>query len=107
MEIDPPVDATPHETRLSRPVPSDWLDIGVTKCPRCVESIPNGVLNPNQPVVLDYVDVRTQKAHDFAHAVADAKLRGEPLLTPLVMEAATNQQAGIKKDGTPARTGAA
>ena len=91
--------ATPHEARSCSPVPSDWLDlgIGVVKCPRCTESIPSGVLNPSQPVVLNYIDVRTQQAHNHAHDVADARLRGETLTTPLRMVQATNHQAGVRK----------
>ena len=100
-----PVDAAPHDARLSSPVPSDWLSIGVVKCLRCTASIPNGVLNPNQPVILNYIDVRTQQAHEDAHDINDARLRGETLTTPIRMTIASNQQAGIKQDGSPAKTG--
>ena len=99
----PPVTATPHEARSCSAVPSDWLDLGVVKCQRCTESIPSGVLRPNLPVVLNYIDVRTQRAHEDAHDIADARLRGETLAAPPRMDVATNQQAGIKKDGTDAK----
>ena len=92
----PPVDAAPHEARSSA-VPRDWLGLGIVKCPRCAESIPNGVLNPNQPVVLYYIDVRTQQAHEQGHDIADAALRGETLTTPIRMVQATNQQAGVRQ----------
>ena len=93
----PPVTATPHEARSCSAVPSDWLDLGVVKCQRCVESIPSGVLRPHRPVTLNYIDVRTQQAHEQGHDIADAALRGETLTTPTRMVAATNQQAGVRK----------
>ena len=83
----PPVAAAPHEARSCSAVPSDWLDTGLTICPRC-----------------DRVcDIATLEAHNHVHDVAEARMRGETLTTPTRMSVATNQQAGIKKDGTPAK----
>lgn len=80
---------TPHEARSCSPVPRDWLDTGLMICRRCER----------------VTDIATLESHNHVHDVADARLRGETLLTPLFMETATNQQAGIKQDGTAAKTG--
>ena len=85
----PPVDAAPHESREGSAVPSDWLDTHNEICPRCDR----------------YIGADIREAHDYGHDVADARLRGETLTTPTRMVVATNQQAGIKQDGTPAKTG--
>ena len=83
----PVVAPAPHEARSCSAVPSDWLDLGIVKCPRCTDSIPNGVLRPHRPVTLNYIDVRTQQAHEQGHNIADAALRGETLTTPIRMVA--------------------
>ena len=83
----PPVVAAPHDARSCSAVPSDWLDTGLVICTRCDR----------------VTDSATIEAHNHVHDVADARLRGETLTTPLRMVAATNQQAGIKQDGTPAK----
>ena len=83
----PVVAPAPHDARSCSAVPSDWLDTGLTICPRC-----------------DRVcDIATLEAHNHVHDVAEARMRGETLLTPPRMSVATNQQAGIKKDGTDAQ----
>ena len=84
----PVVAPAPHEARSCSAVPSDWLDTHNEKCDRCDR----------------YIGASTREAHNHVHDVADARLRGETLTTPLRMVAATNQQAGIKQDGTPAKT---
>ena len=83
----PPAVATPHEPRSCSPAPSDWLDTGLTICRRCEH----------------VTDIATLEAHNHVHDVADARLRGETLTTPTRMTVATNQQAGVKQDGTPAK----
>ena len=86
--MDAAAGATPQESPECCPVPDDWLDTGLVICTRCDR----------------VTDSATLEAHNHVHDVADARMRGEPLLTPLRMVAATNQQAGIKQDGTPAKT---
>ena len=84
MEIDTPAAAAPHETRACRAVPDDWLDTGLTICPRCDR----------------VTDIDTLAAHNHVHDVADARLRGEPLLTPLRMVVAGNHHENVAKEAT-------
>ena len=77
----PPVDAAPHDAPTRSPVPSDWLDTGLTICRRCDR----------------VTDIATLNAHNHVHDVADARLRGETLTTPTRPPVATNQQAGVRK----------
>ena len=64
-----PTVAAPHEARVCSPVPAGWLDTHNEMCIRCDR----------------YIGADTREAHDYGHAVADARLRGETLTTPLRM----------------------
>ena len=80
----PVVVAAPHEARSCSPVPKDWLDTGLTICRRCDR----------------VTDIATLNAHNHVHDVADARLRGETLTTPLRMVAAGNHRDNVAKEAT-------
>ncbi len=83
MEIDTPTDVAPHETRVCR-LPRGWLGTGNSLCPRCDR----------------YVAADSLQGHNYGHDVADARLRGEALLTPPRMIAAGNHRENITKEET-------
>ena len=60
-------------------VPRGWFDTGPTICHRCER----------------VTDIATLEAHNHAHDVADARLRGETLTTPARMVAS---RYGVKEE---------